>query len=59
MRSKEHETANCNRSLPEREGGGRVRGVWKRFVRFFFSRFDRYIIAKFLGTYFFSTILII
>ena len=31
----------------------------RRIFRLFFSRFDRYIIAKFLGTYFFSILLII
>ncbi|MCR5181304.1 MAG: LptF/LptG family permease [Bacteroidaceae bacterium] len=33
--------------------------ILRSFQRAFFSRFDRYIIAKFLGTYFFSIVLII
>ena len=45
--------------LPTREGGGRVRSFLFTLKRNLFSRFDRYIIAKFLGTYFFSILLII
>jgi len=60
MRSKESETANSNQSLPHcEEGEGRVRSFLSTLKRNLFSRLDRYIIAKFLGTYFFSIILII
>lgn len=45
--------------LPTREGGGRLRSFFFTFKRNLFSRFDRYIITKFLGTYFFSILLII
>ncbi len=38
---------------------GKVFSWLKGIKREFFSRFDRYIIAKFLGTYFFSILLII
>ena len=36
-----------------------MKKYWKYIQRNLFSRFDRYIIAKFLGTYFFSILLII
>ncbi len=59
MRSIEHDTANSNHSLPHREGGGRVRSFLSTLKRNLFSRFDRYIMGKYLGTYFFSILLII
>ena len=59
MRSKDNKTASCNHSLPNRESVGGVRSFFRTLQRNLFSRFDRYIIAKFLGTYFFSIVLII
>ncbi len=52
-------STNSNSSIPDRKGGGRVRSFFSTIKRNFFSRFDRYIIFKFLGTYFFSILLII
>ncbi len=54
MKSKENGNQTANTPLPQRK-------VWGMdFIRRnLFSRFDRYIIAKFLGTYFFSIVLII
>ena len=40
-------------------GGGGGSSFFRTLKRNFFSRFDRYIIFKFLGTYFFSIVLII
>ena len=48
--------SNTNLSLPNRKRWGWVFSFLKRNL---FSRLDRYIIVKFLGTYFFSIILII
>ena len=47
---------------PIRDGGqsgGRVRSFLSTLKRNLFSRFDRYIMGKYLGTYFFSILLII
>ena len=66
LKKKKSLNADSNNSLPNREGGervregeGRVRSFLRTIRRNFFSRFDRYIIFKFLGTYFFSIVLII
>lgn len=56
---KDDNSANSNHSLPMREGGGRVLSFFRFLRRNLFSRFDRYIMGKFLGTYFFSILLII
>ena len=62
---KRKQTAEDTTPLPAREsgwkvpGGGWFRSFFRQIRRNLFSRFDRYIIAKFLGTYFFSIVLII
>lgn len=63
MKSKGNDSSSSGCSLPNKLEGKKVRGgfvsSFRNLKRNFFSRFDRYIIAKFLGTYFFSILLII
>ncbi len=57
MLQRKHITDNV---APRPSGDGKKReSIYRYIIRNFFSRFDRYIISKFLGTYFFSILLII
>jgi len=54
----EEEVVGEDSVAPKKKGGG-VLGFFRAIKRNFFSRLDRYVITKFLGTYFFSILLII